>query len=163
MTSLVIGGLSSTLLPTHGLGGASDGGNANGKSVIYIENGDLLINVERVVDDIVLFYNDGVNAFSRILPVSNDQLSGTEYIPLWIVRIGTDISISIHNGTEIKTLPNVSLDPTVKAHGGNVVVMRKRSGSIFDINFAPRSINDKHKEYYIKDLEENNGRSLIPL
>jgi len=155
MSFIVCRGLGSVLSVTDGYG--ADTPTITGGAIISFENGGLTIDVVKFEEGVMLVFNDGDNYFNRFFELTAAQLSGADWMLVKVSRSGSKLILSVDNSTPQEM--NLSV---VKDYSGKVTIMQNKTGSIFDQRILKRYIDEKAVEYYLYDMAENRGKSLLP-
>jgi hypothetical protein len=128
------------------------------RAVIQFETGNLRIEVQRFDLGAMVIFDDGDNYINRYFPLTAEQLAGTAWMIVNVSRIGNTLGLAIDK-SEVQT---AALATPIKSYGGKVTVMQYKKGGIFDVRSFPKGAVAKQIEYYINDIEENEGKALLP-
>lgn len=118
--------------------------------------GNLQISILLVDDDYCLHFKDDVNNVYIALPLTDDQIAGTDWSFIKIRRVGDQLFV---------TCDKVDLDPvtiSVVDYGGSLVVGERCEKNLFDVRVVPAEISKAASDYYIDDVTENGGGSTMP-
>lgn len=155
MSFIVCRGLGGVLSVTDGYGAETT--TVTGGAVISFENGGLTIDVVKFNEGVMLIFDDGDNYFNRYFELTAAQLAGTAWMLVKVSRSGSKLILSVDNST-----PQEADLSVVKDYSGKVTIMQNKTGSIFDQRILKRFIDEKAVEYYLYDMTENRGKSLLP-
>lgn len=152
---IVTGGLGGVLLATEGYGSES-GAPPAGEAVLRFSTGDLLVNILYEGGKAYLEFKDGTNDVKEELPFTADQLSGNAWALIKIKRVGSNLEI-YHDGSLVQTVAI-----THKNYGGTCTIMESNNNNLHDPRVLGKNISNEATDYYIRDLAENAGKSLLP-
>lgn len=154
---IVTRGLGGGLIVTGGWGAELMSG--SGGEIISLTNGNLKIFIRRSGDEVILFYWDSGNMIETKLPVTADQLAGNDWMIVKITRSGNNLLISLDKNDPV----TVSLS-SIETYGGTVTLMNGglTNGALFDLRMLPKAITKEAVEYYIDDIKDNSGKTLLP-
>ena len=156
---IICRGLGGVLTVSNGYG-APSGAVVDG-AVISFENGGLEIHVQKFNNGVMVVFSDGDNYFNRFFTLTADQLAGNDWMLVKVSRTVTDgvgtLFLSV-GSSEIAQIDGI----TVKTYSGKVTIMKDKSGAVFDARILKRNIDINAVEYYLYDMTENRGKSLLP-
>jgi len=152
---LVAKGLGGLLVVTGGLGPEPTADDLG--QILKLSTGNLRISIRRISTKVFLYFNDDVNVLVTELPVTPEQLAAEAWMNVTINRVGSNLNIMLEDAD-----PIVIPLGTIKEYGGTATVMKNQSGKVFDLRFLPREISQTKKTYYLADLDENEGKALLP-
>ena len=144
---------------TGGLGAAGDVETVEG--VLKSSVGGMVIDVYRELGKVYASVTDGYGTFTAELPVTAEQYSGTEWMLVKVSRDSTSAQKKLYFtlGDNEPVAVNISNSPT---YSGDFTFMSARQGSIFDARVLNSRISDNAFKYYVADVLENAGKSLLP-
>lgn len=161
MSFITCRGLGGVLSITDGYG--ADTATITGGAVISFENGGLTIDVVKFNEGVMLVFDDGDNYFNRYFELTAAQLAGTAWM---LVKVSRTIHPTTGVGTLVLSVDNSAPQEAtlsvIKDYSGKVTIMKDKTGSIFDQRILKRYIDEKAVEYYLYDMVENRGKSLLP-
>ena len=162
MSNFVVSkGLGGGLLLTDGFGADSDIP-IPVANILRCETGSLQVNVRKVHDYAVIYFDDGINQVAQRLTVTANQLANIDWMLVTLTRTGNVTDGFVLNvfldGVKAGEVPLVS----APAYGGICHVMENKSGGLFDIRLKPDAIDEEAIVYYLADMTENDGKSLLP-
>ena len=155
MSFIVCRGLGSVLSVTDGYGVPS--GEVVDGAVISFENGGLNIHVQKFENGVMVVFSDGDNYFNRFFELTDDQLNGVSWMLVKVSRSGNTLRLSVGSSEEVEITGIVE-----KEYSGKVTIMKDKTGAIFDVRTLKRNIDISAVEYYLYDMAENRGKSLLP-
>lgn len=155
MSYIVCRGLGSVLNVPNGYGAVTEP-EVTG-AVIEFENGGLKIDVQKFDNGVMVVFDDGDNYINRYFELTPDQLAGDGWMLVRVSRSGSNLILSVGNSEPV----TVALSVT-KTYSGKVTIMKNKAGRLFDLRILKKSIDETAVEYYLYDMAENSGKSLLP-
>lgn len=153
---IVCKGLGSPLSVPNGFGSITE--ESIDGAVIQFETGGLRIHVHKFNNGVMVVFDDGDNYVNRWFSLTTEQLAGNAWMIVNVSRSGATLSLSVDR-SEPQT---ATLATPIKTYGGKVTIMRQKSGKIFDVRAVQKSTGKDHVDYYIDDIEENEGKAMLP-
>ncbi len=152
---VVTGGAGGVLLVTSGYGSES-GAPPAGEGVLKFSTGDLIVNILYEGGLAYLEFKDGTNDVKELLPFTANQLSGNDWAIIKVKRVGVNLLV-YHDHVLVATVAI-----THKNYGGTCTIMEENNNNLFDPRVIPKNLTDESGPYYQNDLDENDGKSLLP-
>jgi hypothetical protein len=124
--------------------------------LIETETGGLSIDILCNGTDAYLIFEDDDNSLAIELILSAAQLAGTEWFTLKVVRTGTLLKVIIDKDE------NASETVAVVEYSGDVTLMNGKKVNIFDLRLLAVAISKAASDYYVDNLELDEGNALMP-
>jgi len=124
--------------------------------LIETEIGGLSIDVVTDGNEVHLLFVDDSNDLDIELELTAAQIAGTDWFILKVVRDGTSLKVVIDTEEVAdETVASVS-------YFGDATLMDGKKAYIFDPRFLAKAISKAASDYYVDNVENDDGDGVMP-